>query len=73
MPAHFTDEKMDDRSERTEIIDLLAEMYSGGEIILWLSSPNQLLDGKIANEMIDGGDADEVRAVVQRMLDCVYL
>lgn len=68
-----TESKMDDRDERSEIINLLAEMYSGGEIILWLTSPNELLDGKIANQMIEDGEADEVRIVIQRMLDGSYI
>lgn len=62
---------MDD--SKGEIISMLSEMYSGGEIIVWLTSPNKLLDGKTADEMIANGEADKVKTVIQRMLDGSYI
>ena len=64
---------MEDNSDRTEILAMLAKMYSGGEIILWLTPPNELLQGKTADQMIEEGEADEVRTAVQRLLDGVYI
>lgn len=64
---------MEAQNERDEIESLLSALYSETEIILWLTSPNKLLDGKIADEMIEDGEADEVRAVVQRMLNLDYI
>lgn len=64
---------MEVQNERDEIESLLTEIYSESEVILWLTAPNELLAGKIADQMIEDGEADEVRAVIQCMLDGAYL
>jgi|APTNR8051073442_1049403.scaffolds.fasta_scaffold18144_2 hypothetical protein len=51
----------------------LCELYEPNEVRKFMHAPNKLLGGGTPCDLIAQGRAEEVSAVVQRRLDCVYL
>lgn len=46
------------------IRERLAEYYDASEVALWLNSPQPLLDGKIAIDLINSGQSKEVERLI---------
>jgi len=59
-------------AETNKILELLYDLYSAHEANVWLRSPNNLLGGKTAIELIKRGEHEKVKSIVQGMLDGVY-
>jgi|GEM_PF-190139 len=61
------------RAAMTEIRLGLAEFYSAEEIETWLKSPQTLLDGAVAYDLVLAGKSDEVKRLIAQLRDGVYL
>jgi uncharacterized protein (DUF2384 family) len=55
------------------LIKTLLDFYSEPEVIQWLESPQQPLNGESALSLIKQGRIDEVIATVGQLADGVYL
>ena len=53
-------------SELRKIIDRLGERYELKDAMIWLESPQKLLDGQIPAEMILAGRAAEVHELLDQ-------
>jgi len=58
--------------DATELIKPLFEIYTLEEVDEWLNSPHKLLGGKTATELIATGRQEEVRVVIQQLIDGAY-
>lgn len=56
-----------------QIEALLDEFYTQDEAQLWLSLPHPQLEGRVPNDVIADGRADEVLAILRRLNDGAYL
>ena len=59
-------------SDLRYIVDRLAEFYSPDETRVWLYSKHRLLAGARAIDLIHGGRADEVLAVIESLDEAAY-
>ena len=55
------------------IVDRLSDFYEPGEARQWIFSPQRHLDGASPAELIREGRIDEVRHLVNRLRDAVYV
>lgn len=62
------------RSEDTDKLrELLSDFYSSEEFGMWLASPNIMLGGKSALEMIHDGRGEEPIRLAQQLADGAYV
>jgi transcriptional regulator with XRE-family HTH domain len=59
-------------SDLRYVVDRLAEFYSPEETRIWLYAKHPLMDGARAIDLIHGGDADRVLAVIESLADGSY-
>ncbi len=59
-------------SDLRYIVDRLAELYDPEETRVWLYSRHRLLNGERAIDLIHGGRADEVLAVIESLNEGSY-
>ena len=59
--------------ERVKALQMLVAFYTTAEADLWLRSPQKLLDGRIPDELIEGGDGDRVLSVIEQLRDGAYV
>ena len=59
-------------SDLRYVVDRLAEFYTPEETRLWLYSKHRLLDGQRAIDLINGGKADQVLAVIESLDEGTY-
>jgi transcriptional regulator with XRE-family HTH domain len=59
-------------SDLRYVVDRLAELYDPNETRIWLYSKHRLLDGQRAIDLIHGGRADEVLAVIESLNEGTY-
>lgn len=59
-------------SDLRYVVDRLAEFYSPDETRIWLYARHPLLGGERAIELIHGGEADKVLAVIESLRDSTY-
>jgi transcriptional regulator with XRE-family HTH domain len=59
-------------SDLRYVVDRLAELYDPHETRIWLYSKHRLLDGERAIDLIHGGRADEVLAVIESLNEGTY-
>jgi len=59
-------------SDLRYVVDRLAEFYSPEETRIWLYAKHPLIDGARAIDLIHGGDADRVLAVIESLADGSY-
>lgn len=60
-------------TEMTKLIDLLRECFTEAEAFSWLTNPHPLLNHQTALDRIADGNIDDVLAVLQAMVDGVYV
>lgn len=49
-------------ADRKRVLDALRAVYTYQGCLIWMRSPNAALHGRVPNEMVDNGQADEVIA-----------
>jgi transcriptional regulator with XRE-family HTH domain len=59
-------------SDLRYVVDRLAELYDPEETRVWLYSRHRLLGGERAIDLIHGGRADEVLAVIESLSEGSY-
>jgi transcriptional regulator with XRE-family HTH domain len=59
-------------SDLRYVVDRLAEFYSPEETRIWLYSKHRLLSGERAIDLIHGGRADQVLAVIESLDEGTY-
>lgn len=59
--------------EHKEIHERLLDYYPPGEADEWMSSPHPQLEGKTPNSVIEGGDAESVVQILDRLDADAYL
>jgi transcriptional regulator with XRE-family HTH domain len=59
-------------SDLRYVVDRLAEFYSPEETRIWLYARHPLMDGARAIDLIHGGDANRVLAVIESLADGSY-
>ncbi|WP_169728803.1 antitoxin Xre/MbcA/ParS toxin-binding domain-containing protein [Salinarimonas rosea] len=55
------------------VIEQLSDLYEPAQARLWLFSPQTLLEGRSPADAIRAGRSDEVRRLVDRVRDAVYM
>lgn len=55
------------------IVDQLSDFYEPNEARQWIFSPQKLLNGASPAELIEDGQIDEVRRLVNQLRDAVYV
>ena len=55
------------------IVDQLADFYEPDEARQWIFAPQQLLDGRSPAELIQSGQIDEVRHLVNQLREAVHM
>jgi uncharacterized protein (DUF2384 family) len=56
-----------------EIRVALADWYTADEVETWLASPQSLLGGKTAMQLIEAGEGEKVLRLIAQLNDGVYL
>jgi transcriptional regulator with XRE-family HTH domain len=59
-------------SDLRYVVDRLAELYDPEETRVWLYSKHRLLNGERAIDLIHGGRAEEVLAVIESLNEGTY-
>ncbi|HXH51929.1 MAG TPA: hypothetical protein VNH53_00670 [Sphingomicrobium sp.] len=59
-------------SDLRYVVDRLAELYDPEEARVWLYSMHRLLDGNRPIDLIHGGHADQVLAVIESLIEGTY-
>ena len=59
-------------SDLRYVVDRLSEFYDPDETRLWLYSKHRLLGGERAIDLIHGGRADEVLAIIESLSEGAY-
>jgi uncharacterized protein (DUF2384 family) len=60
-------------SDRRPIRQRLAEVYTEAELDRWIYSSHGQLDGRRPCDLVDGGQAEAVHLVIDRLLAGVHL
>jgi transcriptional regulator with XRE-family HTH domain len=55
------------------IVDQLSDFYNPNEARQWIFSPQKHLQGRSPAELIQGGQIDEVRRLVNQLRESVYI
>ena len=55
------------------IVDQLADFYEPNEARLWMFAPQRLLEGQSPAELIQKGQIDDIRHLVNQMREAVHM
>ena len=55
-----------------EVVRLLDALYAPDEAMIWIDTPQQLLDDKTPRSLIDAGNAQRVVTLLQQILEGAY-